>query len=205
MTVYFSLYHDEELSLYNSSHAEVSRLNHTTVCKRKHPSVHEYYCPDTDDWVTAVCTGRRETIVTHCPQIERVTHCAMVDPYSRTVDASASASSSRPKRACRMAMSPCARARCPNLAEKALSWPAGCTISELVTLVSYSSTDMMIASSRWYELQHDIQWQGPPVLVAFLCVWLLLPLRCGCTAHECGRARALRGSKRTRWDPTQDT
>ena len=77
--VLFTLYHDTEQTLYDDSHGEIARLNYTTVCKRKYPSTHSYFCPDTNDVVTAVCDGTKETIVTQCPQVERSSSCNIID------------------------------------------------------------------------------------------------------------------------------
>lgn len=203
VTVYFTLYHDHDLSLYNSSHGEVSRLNHTTVCKRKYPSVHEYYCPDSNDMVTAVCTGRRETIVTHCPQIERVTHCAMVDPDTGAIDASASASAAsscaKNESLSNGNVTVCSCNMCGASDRRRLSTGDGLDPHdevELVTLVSYSTTDMMTSIVQMSTSSSlDDSMAGPyPVLITFMCVWLLLPL--AVWMHRTRVQQKKKGSKR---------
>ena len=77
--VLFTLYHDTNQILYGDSHGEIARLNYTTKCKRKYPSTHSYYCPDSNDIVTAVCDGTKETIITQCPQVERSSACTIID------------------------------------------------------------------------------------------------------------------------------
>jgi hypothetical protein len=194
--VYYNLHHDNEISIYGNSHTEIQRLNYTTVCKRRHASVHEYFCPDTGDMVRAVCDGTRETILTFCPQVERVSSCAMVDTTTGDLMFASATSSYSPctkvdslsnsnVTVCECTMCASDDASTNSTSRRRLSGDADDDLSllsteelELVAVTSYSSTDMLttiIDGSTSFS--SDDSFAGSfPVLVTFMCVWLLLPL-----------------------------